>query len=273
MYMTAPGAFTGPDGKFRICDLYAGSYRLSVEARDAQPSFFAAAPVTIADRDLHNVKAAASMGMPLEGEVVWDGEAPADPESAKVSILMQPLLRARNRGEQLDARVTIPGTFRLDALFLDDYTVRTTLNAPGLYIKDVTYAGRTVRYEPLHWGSAMAGAGLRIVVARDAATLGARVADKDGNPVADMRILVMPAEFRSDGMLAAGLVTGQTDQAGRYTSQPLPPGKYYVAATQAAIDPTPESIGKLWRSRDRFKEVELTPKGTAQVTLEPISLD
>lgn len=273
MYMSAPGATTGPDGKFRICDLYPGSYRLSVEARDARPAFFAVAPVTITDRDLHNVKAAASTGLPLEGEVAWDGEAPAEPENAKVSILLQPLLRARNLGEQLDARVTIPGTFRLDALFLDDYTVRTTLNAPGLYIKDVTYAGRSVRFEPLRLGSAMAGAGLRVVVARDAATLGARVADKEGNPVADIRILMMPAEFNSDGMLAATLVTGQTDQNGQYTSQPLPPGKYYVAATQAAIDPTPESIGRLWRSRDRFQEVELTPKGTTQVTLQPIRLD
>lgn len=273
MYMSAPGAVTGLDGKFRICDLYPGSYRLSVEARNAQPPFFAAAPVTITDRDLHNVKAIASVGQPLEGEVVWDGEAPADPETAKVSILMQPLFRARNGGEQLDARVTIPGTFRFDALLLDDYTVRTTLNAPGLYIKDVTYAGRSVRHEPLHVGSAMAGAGLRVVVAGDAATLGARVTGKDGNPVSDMRILLMPAEFRTDGMLAATLVTGQTDQAGRYTSQPLPPGKYYVAATQDSIDPTPESIAKLWRSRDRFKEVELTPKTATQVTLEPVRLD
>ena len=74
-------------------------------------------------------------------------------------------------------------------------------------------------------------------------------------------------------MLAATLVSGQTDQLGMYTSHTLAPGKYYLAASEDAIDPTPESIGRLWRSRDRFKEVELAPKGTAQVSLEPVRIE
>jgi len=39
------------------------------------------------------------------------------------------------------------------------------------------------------------------------------------------------------------------------------------------LDPTPESIGRLWRSGDRFKEVELPSKGTAQVSLDPVRID
>jgi hypothetical protein len=95
------------------------------------------------------------------------------------------------------------------------------------------------------------------------------VNDKDGNPGVDLRVLVIPGEVRSEGELQARLVQGQTNQAGQYTTQTLPPGKYYVVATQETVDPTPESIGRLWKSRNRYQEVDLPPAGSAQVRLEP----
>ena len=76
----------------------------------------------------------------------------------------------------------------------------------------------------------------------------------------------------SEAMLAA-LVIGQTGQAGQYTSHTLAPGKYYVVASGDSFDATPDSIGRLWRSRNRFKEVELEPRGRAQVSLEPARID
>ena len=74
-------------------------------------------------------------------------------------------------------------------------------------------------------------------------------------------------------MLAAKLVSGQTDQLGQYTSITLAPGKYYVAATAETVGPTPEAIGKLWRARNRFKEVDLPPGGSTQLALVPITLE
>lgn len=106
-------------------------------------------------------------------------------------------------------------------------------------------------------------------MAHDGATLNVQVNDKDGNPGVDLRVLVIPGEVRSEGELQARLVQGQTNQAGQYTTQTLPPGKYYVVATQETVDPTPESIGRLWKSRNRYQEVDLPPAGSAQVKLEP----
>jgi hypothetical protein len=73
--------------------------------------------------------------------------------------------------------------------------------------------------------------------------------------------------------LAARLVQGQTNQLGQYTTQTLPPVKYYVVATEESVYPTPESIGRLWRGRDRYPEVDLPPAGSAQVRLEPGKLE
>jgi hypothetical protein len=44
-------------------------------------------------------------------------------------------------------------------------------------------------------------------------------------------------------------------------------------ASRDSFDVTPESIGKLWRARNRFTEVELPPSGTVQVSLKPIGFD
>jgi hypothetical protein len=122
-------------------------------------------------------------------------------------------------------------------------------------------------------GSAIGNAGLRVVVARDGATLSARVQDKDGNPLPDVKVLVAPASITSEAMLQAALVTGQTDQSGQYKSHSLRPGKYLVLATSDRVEPTTESIDRFWRSRNRFQEVELAPGGSAEVKLTPVSLE
>jgi hypothetical protein len=269
-YTATPGGITASDGKFRICDLYPGVYRLSAhDAQDSPTPNYGVTEVTITDQDLQGVRVMAVPGKPLEGEVAWDVDPPATPVTNKVSVSLAPLFRTSFANERGGARVDIPETFTIDSVFPDDYAVRAFIFAPGIYVKDVTYSGRSVLYEPLRTAAAMSGAGMRVVMAHDGATLNVQVADKDGNPSADLGVLVIPADAPSEGVMAARLVQGETNQLGQYTSQTLPPGKYYVVATGESVDPTPESMDRLWRSRNRFQEVDLPPAGSAQVKLEP----
>jgi len=277
VFTMAPGGTTGRDGAFRICDLYPGGYRLTASERSSdpnqQPPAFGVAAIAVSDRDIRGLKLSASPGLAVEGEVAWDGESSGTPVTTRVSVYLEPLLRTHYMGENSSARANIPGAFSLSGLPIDDYVVRATVNGPGLYIKDVEYGGRSVHYEPLRLGSAMPGAGMRVVVGHDGATLTAQVGDKDGNPVPDANVLILPAVIGSEAELAARLVSGQTNQYGQYTSITLRPGKYYVAASGDSMDATPETIGKVWRSRNRFKEVELAASASAQVTLEPVKLE
>ena len=273
MFMATTGTTTGNDGEYRFCDLYPGSYRLTVAERNPGPdSTWAIATIDIADRDLADVNLSTVPGVSLDAEVVLEGPLPQTPVAIKPVIGLTPLLRTQMPGEKSTVRPDIPGTQTISGMLLDDYGIRATLTAPGLYIKDITYAGRSVRFEALHLGSAIAGTGLRVTVGQDGATLTAKVADKDGNPVADSTILVMPAGVTSEGDLAARIASGQTDQAGQYKSATLAPGKYFIVATSDSFDQTPESIGKLWQSHTRYQEVELGPSGTAQVNLQPVGI-
>jgi hypothetical protein len=43
-------------------------------------------------------------------------------------------------------------------------------------------------------------------------------------------------------------------------------------ATEDSYDMTPESIGKLWQSHNRFKEADLPPNGSVQVDLQPTGI-
>ena len=277
-FTVAPGGPAGADGKFRICDLYPGTYRFVAMERAANAgnpaANFAAVPIVVSDQDQRNLKVPLSGGIPVDGEVILDGAAPATGLSAKIYVSITPLLRAPYASEVGSARSDIPGTFSFPAKLPDDYRVWAFIMTPGLYVKDITYAARSVMYEPVRLGSAMAGAGgLRVTVGQDGATLSVRVADKDGNPGADMHVYLLPADARSEGILAARIVQGQTDQTGQYTSPTLAPGKYYAVATEDFYDAGVESIGRLWRSRNRFTEVDVAAGAAAQVNLEPVKID
>ena len=279
MFGPTPGTLTGPDGKFRICDLNPGGYRLSAFDRyaggpNAPHTNYALVNVSILDQDLAGLNLVISPGMELQGEVILDGPAPVEPIKTKVNISINPLLRAGLPGERPGATAEIPGTFTLSALLPADYGgLRAFIRAPGCYTKDARLGSASVLYDPIHLGEAQSGATLRITIGRDGATLSATVARTNGQPVPDIQVLAFPAEVTSEAMLQATLKTGQTNQLGQYKSSTLPPGKYYVAAVEDSFDATPESIGRLWRARNRFQEIELAPNGTATVQLEPIKIE
>jgi hypothetical protein len=275
--------YVGPTGQllswqFRICDLYAGSYRLTASEEAANPNeqkplSYIASLISITDRDLHNLRFAAVPGVSFSGEVLWDGEPPQMPSNAKIKVWLNPILRANIGGENLFTESGIPGTFSWHGVLMDEYEVGVSLQASGLYVKDVTHAGRSVRYEPLRVGSAMGNTGLRVSVGCDGATFNARVMDKDGNPMPDMSVLTMPTEITSEAALQTVLLTGKTDQLGLFESRRLAPRKYYVAASGDSFGTDQESIHKIWQARNRFKEVELRPNASAQIDLEPVKIE
>jgi hypothetical protein len=284
MYIVAPAGKTGPDGKFRVCGLYPGTYGIQANAPVSEPgamaSSFGTAEVTIKDEDVHNVRLAAVPKVSLAGEVVWDGPAPEKPIAAKLMLRLRPLTRAPWMGEgDLGPGVAIPGEFSVAGVFVDDYHAQITklptalYTLPGgVYVKDILYGTASVLHAPLRAGSQL-GSTLRIVMGQDGGTIGVKVADKDGNTVPEINIYLVPASILSEALALEAAETGQTDAAGTFTSGTLAPGKYYALASAVKVDFTPESTAKLWRSRLRGKEVDLPKKGSVQLTLEPVGIE
>jgi hypothetical protein len=269
MFFASPGTTTGPEGKIRICDLHPGDYTITVHSQltNEMPTFFGTAEVNIIDQDVSKVFVTAHPRITVPGEIVWEGTPPDPPVTSQLNITPRPMTRAPFGGEFRAARASIPGQFSLDNVFMDEYSLQINGVPPGAYIKEATYGGHSVLHDTFRPGSAVGEAGLRIVLARDGGSVNTKVADKDNQPIADAQVVVMPANVASEGMLAATMLSGQTDQNGAWSSAMVQPGKYYVIATRLPVDKTPESIGKLWRSRNNAQEVEIGPGATVQVTL------
>jgi hypothetical protein len=271
-YVRQPGGVAGPDGKIRICDLAPGDYTLfAFEAPIGMtgPAFFGTTPVTIVDNDVRRVSAPAGPHVSVPGEVVWDGTPPDQPIESKLTLLAEPIGRGRYSGESLDASPTIPGQFSFPEMLIGPLMLQVRNLPSGLYLKDVTYNDRSILYEPLNVGSAMGPASLRVILARDGGTVSVKVADKDNKPVSDAYIALGPMSASSEAVLADAMLRGQTDQLGAWTSRSLAPGKYFVVASNAEFDLSPESVGRVWRARTLAQEIDLAPKGKASVTVEP----
>jgi hypothetical protein len=267
-----PAGKTGPDGKIRICDLHPGDYDLTALDGYESVKVFGSTPVSITDEDVRKVGLVPSPRLTVPGEIVWDGKAPEKPAQAKVQLWVMPATRAtfKHESDGLFPKSAIPGQFSLPNLLVDTYNLRLLGVPDDLYVKDITYSGQSILHKPLNVGSAIGKATLRIVVATDGGVIAGNVTDKDGNPIPDASVTVMPADAESEAILAAALDAEPADQNGAWSTKRLAPGKYYVVASNAPFDMTPESIGRLWQLHTRAQEVELGPGATVQVTLTPL---
>lgn len=270
-FMSEPGGRTANDGKIRICELAPGEYRISTWV--AGETAFGVIPVTVVDRDVKNLIASAPARVPLGVEIVWDGPAPEPPVAAELVVQLNPRTRAFWPGEFNSERSKVPGQFVVPNMFVDEYVVLLHGLPATLYVKAISYGDADLLHEPLRVGTAMGNATLRIVIARDGGIVTARTVDKDGNPVADTHVLLIPVRATSEAMLADMFVSGQTDQSGMWKSNALAPGKYLAIATPTPVNKSPESIAKLWNARTHAQELELTTNGSAQVTISPRPLD
>lgn len=277
VYGGVPGGKVSADGKLRICNLHPGQYQLAVSSNPDPdhplngPVFYGTQSVIITDRDLAGVSIAALPRIPVAGEVLWDGgNAPDTAPTAPLSVSGRSLTRT----EYPSARPAIPGPFKLPDLALDEYIVEVQNGVPkGAYVKEITYGDKNLKLEPLRPGTANGQAALRVILARDGGTVTANVTDKNGNPLTDLSVVVMPDPTTSPAVLAAVMTAGKTDQNGAWTSGSLPPGKYNVVAPDLVIDKSPECIGKLLDARDKASRVEIRPGGAAQVALAVIRLN
>jgi hypothetical protein len=272
-----PGGRTGTDGKIRICDLHPGDYELTAFALDGNESVsvFGSTSVSITDGDVGKVALIPAPHLTVPGEVVWDGKAPDKPVQAKLGLWLMPVARPffKHEPDGLFPKTAIPGQFSLPNLLMDSYNLRLLGVPDDLYVKDITYSGQSILHKPLNVGSAIGKATLRIVVATDGGVVAGKVTDKDGNPIPDASVTVMPANAESEAILAAALVSEPADQNGAWSTKRLAPGKYYIVASTAPFDMTPESIGRLWQMHTKAQEVELGPGATVQMTLVPMPED
>jgi hypothetical protein len=271
-----PSGKVGPDHKLRLCELTPGDYQLTLidssQGPAGAPPYFGYTKFTIRDQDVHGIAVNTRVPVKVPGEVVWDGTEPAEPVKAKLRFWLTPLTRSM-MGEEISAQPSIPGEFSFSGLLVDGYQVRLLGTPREFYVKEMTYGGTSILHAPLQAGGGVGEAHLRVVLGRDGGFLKAKVADKDGNPVAECFVILMPADALSEAALADEIITGQTDQSGAYSSNALAPGKYCALVSSRSINKSPEDVSKLLQARSHAQEIEIGAGATVSVTLAPGSTE
>ncbi len=266
---------TGDDGKIRICDLHPGEYELNVITFDKSkvPSY-ARATVAVSDRDIHNVKLTPCPRIPILGEIFWDETGPARLAREEVNIYIEPLWRMPWEGEYVlhRAKTYVPGQFSLSGVLSDQYDVRVFNVPKDSYVKVATYAGVSVLTDALVPGRGVDST-LRIVLGQDGGSLHATIVNKDGQQVPDTCVLIWSEAVSSPAALAGAIVKGFSDQNGSYNSGVLAPGKYFAIATSSPVDLSADALDKLWSTRGKAQQVEITPNKMTSITIESIALD
>lgn len=259
------------DGKFRICGLHTGEYRLVVSrgAAAGPPILYSSLPLVIDNRDTKNLEVDARRSETISGEVVWEKDAPAQRVDASIGINLVPLDRGPFPGT---AQSSIPGQFALRTQARDEYAVLISGMPPGLYAKDVTYGGVSVLHSTLSLATPSGDGKLRVVVARDGGSVSARVTDWEGKAVPSATLWIVPSITGTAAELEAVLISGTADANGAYGSPTLPPGKYRVFATTIRLERTAENIERLTNVRFQGAEVEIGSSGGKQVILQPITV-
>ncbi len=260
----------GPDGKIRVCDLFPGDYRISAydtPPATAIPSFYGETSVVVADRDTRGAKVTAQLPVRVPVQTALEGQGPGSIDGAVTVAAVGLTVQS--------VRAAVPGTFSISLFPALDYGITVSSIPKGWYLKDVTYAGISVFHRLFRPISSSPEPRLRIVLARDGGIITVKVADRDGNPVVG-GVSVFPEFGGTDAEFKERMVSGQTDQAGVYTTEMLPPGKYYViASSRQSVEfvEYPETTVKLRQARAKATEVEISSNTTAHVTLEPVQID
>ncbi len=274
MYQRSPMGETGPDGRFRLCDLAPGEYRLLAYTlpRDGL-THIGVANIVIADRDVDDLRINAPGMIELPGEVVWAGEAPTEAQTREITVRLQPVYRSYYFGEVSSTSAAVPGEFVYPPVSTDAFEVGLRNLADDWYVDDIEYGGRSIQHQTLVIGSARPDSRLRISIGHDGGRIRAAVMDDDGDPVAGGDVYVLPDSAVTEAEVAAQMEKGQTDQRGVFRSTALKPGKYRVVATPRKLDYSPESIRLLWLARPKAEELEVQPGKTAAVEIEILSLE
>jgi len=251
------GVSTGEDGKFRVCDLYPGQFRIAAlrHGRTGTPEIFGAASVNIGKEDVHNLRVDAGPAVMVPVEVAWEGNPPDGASGAQFMLYAPPVTNdAMQTGST--PRNPVPGSFTLPVLRTLEYALRPGVSLPGSYVKDIVYGPVSILHQPFRVSEGT----MRVTIASDAGSI-------KGTAPAGAQVLILPDAVSGEAELAEAMSTDQADYDGTFKASRLRPGKYRVLATTEIVDRTPECIARIWQARTRGQEVEVGPGATASVAL------
>ncbi len=283
------------DGRARVCGLWPGTYRFTVQpqpgmrgaigqvrspaAAQAATSYFGGGEFIVTDSDLTSLAAKVGPTFDWHGEVVLEGPAPPQPVEKPMVVgfsNITPTSRAAG------VRTDIPGKFALENLHFDRELLRFDGLPDGWYVKSAMYGKDDLTDKGGRFYLDRPDEPLKVTVATDGSRIKVKVANDNGEPVPGRRVSLVPGGLASAQELTARLWNCYSDAKGECSVFSLPnetprsvfaPGEYVVLAAELPFNQSADVLDQIWRTlQSSGTKLTLPPGSTGEASVKPVVL-
>ena len=226
------GSRIGWDGAFTMANVPPGRYTLRARGADSDQPQYAQQTLTVGGGDVANVTVALAPGASITGTIAFEA-AQQPPELTQVRVTAQ----AADPGElgiNAGARTDKDGRFTIDGVPAGAHFIRAN-GARGWTLKSVTIGGRETIDTPLDLRSGQTLADVHLVFTDKLTQISGTVTSGQGTAVTDYTVLAFPTDSRLWRPQSRHIMTARPDQNGKYQIKGLPPGEYYMAMVDPAV--------------------------------------
>ena len=225
---TSRGAAVTPDGSFDFRGVTPGSYFLIAQVNAQGKNFAARTTIQVGGSNVEGITLPLRGGVPVSGRVRVEGET-----TQRIASL-QVLLRLAETGGFVfgplpTQQVKPDGSFQMDDVGADRYTISFTGLPEGFYVKSV----RSSNLDVLAGGLEVAGespAHLDVVLSPNAGQVTGTVLDPNTQKAAPAMMVVLIPQEKERRDREAFYLTATSDLSGQFTFKSVTPGEYRVYA-------------------------------------------
>lgn len=226
------GAGTDLQGTFTVAGLLPGKYRLIARRGRGQEPQMASASVEVVDRDIRGLTLALGSGASITGRIVSENEEPTL-NWRRVSVATRSAEGGRRGfGFRGGGRpIEEDFSFRISNLPGGLYRLSVNLPPGNHYVESIRAQGQDIIDRLIEMNDHDQLSGVEVRVSPNGCRISGVVqSEEDGKAVDGATVLVFAADPRQRGGFSRFTRTTQTDQAGRYSLEGLPPAEYLVCA-------------------------------------------
>jgi hypothetical protein len=253
--LAAP-AISRPDasGSFTFGSVLPGEYRVIARASSPQEGvYWALTDLVVSESGIASLALDLQPGLRLSGRLVFDSRtqvAPVDLSAVQLQLVevtgaVSGLQSGRGRGRA-------DGTFEVTGILPGRYTLSSSFEAGGWWLRSVIIDGRDVLDVPLEIGPASDVAGAVATFTDRHSALTGTLQTPAGLPASDYFVAVFPADSTLWRPSARRIQFARPSTDGRFAFRDLPAGDYLIAAL---TDLEPADLG------DSFFLGQLVPAG------------